>query len=52
MKKITFDEYLEALEPKDPSKVKDKILDAADKDPDIDCLQFKQLYLKAYPDPF
>jgi len=25
MKKITFDEYLEALDPKDPSKVKDTI---------------------------
>lgn len=50
MRKITFEEYLEAVDPKDPPPVKDKILHAADKDPDINCLQFKQLFLKAYPE--
>lgn len=50
MRKITFEEYLEAIDPSDPPPVKDRIVHDAHNDPDIDCLQFKQIYQKAYPE--
>ena len=50
MRKITFEEYLGAIDPSDPPPVKDRIVHDAYNDPDIDCLQFKQIYQKAYPE--
>ena len=50
MRKITFEEYLEAIDPADPPPVRDRIIHDAYNDADIDCLQFKQLYQKAYPE--
>ncbi len=51
-RKFTFKEYWDALDPNDPIGLKESILRRADNDPGIDCMQFKQLVDRAYPDPY
>lgn len=48
--KFTFKEYWDALDPASSTAVKENILRGADNDPSINCLQFKQLVDRAYPD--
>lgn len=45
----TMDDYRAALRGAS-ARSKDKTLDAAAKDPDVDCLQFRELERLAYPE--
>ena len=49
-KSFEFQEYWDALNPFDSVGLKENILLSAAKDPNIDCMQFKQLVRRAYPE--
>lgn len=49
MRKFTFQDYWDAICPRDPIGVRESILRRANEDPNIDWPEYKRLVDKAYP---
>lgn len=50
LEKTNFMIYLDAIDPRDPEWLRDRIICQAANDPRISGLELKELYRKAYPE--
>lgn len=50
LEKTNFMVYLDAIDPRDPEWLRDRIIGQAANDPHISGLELKELYRKAYPE--